>query len=124
MAFLAFNEGLNKLGEAGLPATWTFDLSSKSTAELTAAATYAGGYGVLTGTGYAALTQARPSPASGVFTGTESTWNTEANTNWGKAKSIVLRNGVTNLVGAWDLAAERNMGAANTKLKFTPVVTL
>ncbi len=124
MAFLSFNEGLNALGTAGLPATWTLDLSSKTTSEMSATITYAGGYGVLSGTGYAAQTQARPTPTAGVFTGTQVTWNTEAHTGWGEAKSLVLRNGTTNLVCAWDLSSTRSMNGANTKLNATPVYTL
>lgn len=125
MAFLAINEGLNKLGEAGLPATWTLDLSTKTTAEIGATATYAGGYGVATGTGYAAQTQTRPSPSSGVFTGTQNTWETTTHTDWPSGvKSVVLRNGTTNLVCAWDLESSRAMNAKETKLKFTPTLTL
>ncbi|HEU5115585.1 MAG TPA: hypothetical protein VFT74_02810 [Isosphaeraceae bacterium] len=125
MAFLAINEGLNKLGEAGLPATFTFDLSTKTTAEIGATATFAGGFGKATGTGYAAKTQARPAPSSGVFTCTQMEWKTETATDWPAAvKSVVLRNGETNLVCAWDLEASRAMNAKSTVLKFTPTITL
>lgn len=124
MAFVAQNEGLNKLGEAGLPATWTLNLSSKTATEIGASGTYAGGFGILTGTGYEPKTQARPTPSSGVFTGSEVTWNTEAHTGWGEAKSMVLSNGTTNLVCAWDLSSTRNMNGATTKLHATPAVTL
>lgn len=125
MAFLAFYEGLNKLGEAGLPSTCTFDLSTKTTAELGASTTYGGGFSKATGTGYGAKEQSRPSPSSGVFTFTQMEWKTESNADWSEAvKSVVLRNSTTNVVCAWDLESTRNMKAKNTTLKFTPTLTL
>lgn len=125
MAFVAIYEGLNKLGEAGLPSTWTLDLSTKTATEIGASATYAGGFGKATGTGYAAKTQSRPSPSSGVFAGSQVEWKTETATDWPSAvKSVVLRNGETNLVCAWDLESSRAMNAKNTILKFTPTLTL
>lgn len=125
MAFIEITEGMAKLGEAGLPATWTLDLSTKTTAEIGASATFAGGFGKATGTGYAAKTQARPSPSGKTFAGAVSEWKTEANADWSSAvKSVVMRNAETNLVCAWDLASTRAMNAANTILKFTPTIVL
>lgn len=125
MAFIRFNEGASKLGESGLPSTWTMDLSTKTTTELTTSATFAGGFAKATGTGYSAKTESRPSPSSGEFAGTQVEWKTESATDWPSAvKSVVMRNGETNLVCAWDLVATRAMNAANTTLKFTPKVTL
>ncbi|MGH2941081.1 MAG: hypothetical protein ACRDPE_23525 [Solirubrobacterales bacterium] len=125
MAFVPQNEGLNKLGEAGLPATCTFDLSTKTATEIGASGTFAGGFGKATGTSYAAKTQARPTPTSGVFTFTQMEWKTETATDWPSGvKSVVMRNGETNLVCAWDLESSRAMNAKNTVLKFTPTLTL
>ena len=125
MAFVAQYEGLNKLGEAGLPSTCTFDLSTKTATEIGASATYGGGYGVATGTGYEAKAQSRPTPSSGVFSFTQMEWKTESNTNWPSGvKSVVMRNSTTNLVCAWDLETTRAMNAKNTVLKFTPTLTL
>lgn len=125
MAFVRQNEGANKLGTEGLPSTWTFDLSTKTAAEIGTGGTFAGGFGKVTGTGYSAKTQSRPSPSNGVFGGTQMEWKTETATDWPSAvKSVVLRNGETNLIGAWDLEATRAMNAKNTVLKFTPTLTL
>lgn len=124
MAFLMFNEGKTDIGNNGLPATCTFDLVTKTVTELGAATTYAGGYSVATGTGYAAKTQAEPTGASGVFSFTAMEWKTEENTNWPAAvKAVILRNGTTRLLMGWDLSEVVNMAAKNRILKVTPTWT-
>lgn len=124
MAFLMFTEGKSDIGNNGLPATCTFDLVTKTVTELGAATTYSGGFSVATGTSYAALTQAEPTGASGVFSFSAMEWKTEANTNWSSAvKAVILRNGVSHLLMGWDLAETVNLAAKNRILKVTPTWT-
>ena len=63
-----FNEGKDELLANGLPATCTFELSTRQIGlggtPLAAATTHAGGYGIATGTGYASQTQAEPTPSA------------------------------------------------------------
>lgn len=125
MAFIAPNEGLNKLGEQGLPATVTFNISTKTATEIGQTGTYSGGFGKATGTGYAAKTQARPTPSNGVFAFTALEWKTESNSDWPEAaKSIVASNGTEYIICIWDLASTRNLKATNTNLKVTTTLTL
>jgi hypothetical protein len=58
--FISFNEGRKEIANNGLPATCSFDLSSKDCNTHVVGDTFAGGYGVITGTGYAAQTEAEP----------------------------------------------------------------
>lgn len=129
--FIAFNEGRQLVEDTGWPATVTFDLSTSSvggvggSTAFAAGNTYAGGYGVITGTGYAAATQAEPAATglgSKVFT--QLSWATGSATNWpANVRSIVARNGTTQLICAWNLiagGAVRDMSQANTTLNVTP----
>lgn len=129
--FIAFDEGLTDLINNGLPSTCTFDLSTKSvdgTSPFTAADTYGGGYGVATGTGYSAKTESEPTAAAGVVSFAQKSWSTGSATDWpSTVRSIVLRNGTSKLLCAWNLqsgGAARDMSAANTTENVTPTLTL
>lgn len=126
--FITFEEGRTDLVNNGLPATCTFDLSTKTVDELGKEATYAGGYGVATGTGYEAKTESEPSASKGKVSFAKKTWETGAATDWpASVKSCVLRNAKTNLICAWNLqagGAGRAMNAANTTENFQPTLEL
>jgi hypothetical protein len=122
--FLAPNEGKTELASNGLPATCTFNLSTKTVDEVGVSATYGGGFGIATGTGYAAKTEAEPTPTNGVVQFAVKEWKTESATDWPAAvKSCWLSNGTSKLICGWNLQAGgggRAMNAANTTEKFTP----
>jgi hypothetical protein len=126
--FIVFDEGANDLMNNGLPATCTFDLSTKTCDELGASATYAGGYGVATGTGYSAKTEAEPTASERKAKFAKKTWETGEATDWPSGvKSIVLRNGTSKLISAWNLlpsGTARAMNAKNTTENYTPTLTL
>jgi len=126
--FVAFNEGKAELVNNGLPSTCTFDLSTKTVDEIGAEATYAGGYGVATGTGYSAKTESEPTASKGKVEFAKKTWETGSATDWpASVKSVVLRNGSSKLICAWNLragGAGRAMNAANTVENFTPTLEL
>lgn len=129
--FLAFNEGKADLINSGLPSTCTFDLSSKpcsGTGAHAASDTYAGGYGVISGTGYAAQTQSEPTSTAGTVSFSQMTWSTGSATDWpASVKSVVLRNGTSKLIAAWNLVTggtARDLSAANTAELVTPSLTL
>lgn len=125
--FVAFNEGKTELANNGLPATCTFDLSTKTVDELTAAATFAGGYSVATGTGYAAKTESEPTAVNGKVEFAQKSWATGEATDWPSGvKSCVLRSG-SKLIAAWNLqegGTARAMNAKNTTENFTPTLQL
>lgn len=124
--FVAMNEGKTDLANNGLPATCTFDLSTKTAEEIGAEATYGGGYGVVTGTGYAAKTEAEPTAVKGKVEFAKKTWETGSATDWpSSVKSIVLRNGTSKLICAWNLQAGgtgRDLSKANTSENVTPTL--
>jgi hypothetical protein len=129
--FLMFNEGKDELMANGLPATCSFDLSTRQIGlggtPLAATTTFAGGYGVATGTSYAAQTQAEPTPSAGVASFTQKTWATGANTDWPALVYTVILRTSSKLLCAWHLQAGgtgRAMNAANTTENFTPTLTL
>jgi hypothetical protein len=121
--FIAFNEGRCVVEDTGWPATVTFDLSTKAVSAFTAADTYAT-RAPITGTGYAAKTQAEPAATglgSKVFA-TALQWLTGAATNWTNPCTIVASDG-TKIICAWNLVAggaARDMSQANTTLNVTP----
>jgi hypothetical protein len=125
--FLVFDEGKTDLINNGLPATCTFDLSTKTVDELGKEATYGGGYAVATGTGYSAKTESEPTASKGKIEFAKKTWETGAATDWPAAvKSVVLRNGTSKLICAWNLlegGSGRAMNAANTTQNYTPTLT-
>jgi hypothetical protein len=119
------------LANNGLPSTCTFDLSTKPCSgggAHVAGDTYAGGYGVITGTGYAAQTQSEPTASSGVVSFSQMTWSTGSATDWpASVKSVVLRNGTSKLICAWNLqtgGTARDLSAANTSELVTPSLTV
>jgi len=127
---MVFNEGVAYLGASALPATCYFLLSTKAVSSFVATDTLAGGVAEITGTGYARMNQARPTPATGVFTFTQMTWSTGANVNWPAAvRSVVLVTSSDNsgkAICAGNLVAggtARDMSAANTTEKVTPVLS-
>lgn len=126
--FISFEEGRTDIANNGLPATCTFDLSTKTVDELTKEATYAGGYAVATGTGYAAKTEAEPTATKGKVEFAKKTWETGSATDWpASVKSCVLRNGTSKLICGWNLQASgvgRAMNAANTTEAFTPTLQI
>lgn len=129
--FIAFDEGLTDLINNGLPSTCTFDLSTKpcsGSGAHAASDTYGGGYGVATGTGYTAQTQSEPTASAGVISFAQMSWNTGSATNWpSSVKSVVLRNGTSKLICAWNLVAggtARDLSTANITEQFTPSLTL
>lgn len=126
--FIATTEGKNELLNNGLPATCTFRLSTKTVDEVGASGTYAGGFGVITGTGYEAKTQAEPTAESGEAKFAKMTWETGAATDWpAGVKSIWLTNGTSKLICGWNLregGTARDMSAANTVENVTPTLKL
>lgn len=126
--FVAIKEGLTDLINNGLPATCTFDLSTKTAEEIGASATFGGGFGKITGTGYAAKTQSEPTASSGKVEFAKIVWETAEATDWPAAvKSVVLRDGTNNLICVWNLqegGTARNMASKNTKEEFTPTLEL
>jgi len=126
--FISFDEGKTDLVNNGLPATCTFDLSTKTVDELGKEATYAGGYGVATGTGYEAKTEAEPTASKGKVSFAKKTWETKEATDWpASVKSVVMRNAKTNLICAWNIipgGTGRAMNAANTTENLTLTLQL
>lgn len=130
--FLAFTEGENYLltTAQGQSATGYFLLSTNAVANFTAASTLAGGVAEITGTGYARLSQAAPTPASGQIVWTQKSWSTGAAVNWpATTKSVVLVTTVDNTgkaICAWNLiagGAARDLSQANTTENVTPTLT-
>jgi hypothetical protein len=129
--FIAFNEGRQLVEDIGWPATVTFDLSTRSvggaggSTAYAATDTHAGGFGVITGTGYAAATQAEPAATGlGRKLFTQLSWATGSATDWpNNVRSIVARSGTTAIICAWNLivgGAVRDLSQANTTLNVTP----
>jgi hypothetical protein len=123
--FRAFNEGRQQVEDTGWPATVTFALSTRDATTHAATDTHAGGFGEITGTGYARATQAEPAATGlGRKLFTQLAWATGAATNWLSPKSIVALDGTTSkLICAWNLVAggaARDMSQANTTLNVTP----
>jgi hypothetical protein len=127
--FIAFDAGMELLGEAGLPTTVSFDLSTKSvdsTSPFTQADTYAS-RGAITGTGYAAKTASRPDGTGGTFTFGTVTWTTDTATDWpATARSIVAHDGSV-AICAWNLqtgGAARDLSGANTTENVQPTLVI
>jgi hypothetical protein len=128
--FLAFTEGENFVLAGGLPSTCYFLLSTKNCATFTIGDTLAGGVAEITGTGYARMSQAVPTPSSGQAAFTIMTWNTGAATNWpNSVRSLVLATTTDNsgkAICAWNLipgGGARDMSAASTTESVTPTLT-
>ncbi len=132
---LWFTEGLNEILSNGLPSTVYFALSTKSvdaTSAHTAGETLAGAnFGEITGTGYARLSEAEPSPSSGSVAFAQKSWDTGSATDWPAAvRSIVAMTGAAGtgkLLFARNLqsgGAARDLSGAHTIENVTPTVTL
>ena len=135
MAFISFNEGRSYLVGTGhgLPSTCYFLLSTKDAGTLLVTDTLAGGVAEATGTGYARISQAAPSPTAAnpsVTSFTQMTWATSSATDWPTAvKSVVLVTTSDNTgkaICAWDVngSAGFAMNAANTSLAVTPTLNV
>lgn len=133
MAFLSFNEGRKYVLTTGqgLPSTCYFLLSTKDTTTFAVTDTLAGGVAEATGTGYARLNQAAPTPTSANPTAdvfTQMTWSTGSATDWPSAvKSVVLVTTSDNTgkaICAWDVNGTTGfaMNAASTSLAVTPTL--
>lgn len=133
MAFISFNEGRKEIVTSGhgLPATCYFLLSTKDTGTFAVTDTLVGGVAEATGTGYARLSQAAPTPtaanpSASVFA--QMTWATGAATDWPVAvKTVVLVTTSDNTgkaVCAWDVNGSTGfaMNAASTSLAATPTL--
>src|SRR3954470_16358127 len=106
--FISFNEGRAWVANNGLPATCTFELSSRDCNTHVVTDTHAGGYGIITGTGYASQTEAEPTASTAnpaVISFAIKTWATGAATDWpASVKSIVLRDATNSkIICAWNL---------------------
>jgi hypothetical protein len=127
--FILFDEGANSILNNGVPATCTFDLSTKTCEELGASATNAGGFAKATGTGYESKTEAKPTGAERKLKFAKKTWETGEATDWpAGVKSCVLRDATNSkLIAAWNLQAggtARVMNAKNTTENYTPTLQL
>lgn len=135
--FISFNEGRQNVLEAGvgLPTGANkcgFRLSTKDCNTHVVTDTFAGGFGEITGTGYAEQVQTAPAPtaanpAAAVFA--QATWSTGAATDWpASVKSVVLVDKNTSeIICAWNLVVggtARAMNAVNTTENFTPTLNL
>lgn len=129
--FIGFNEGRIQVEDSGWPATCTFELSTRNVGggaggtAFAATDTHAGGYGLLTGTGYSSKTEAEPGATGlGRKSFAVKTWANGAAVDWGNPRSIVCRDaGTSKLLCAWNLVAggaARDMSQANTTLNVTP----
>lgn len=132
--FIGFREGRQQIEDTGWPATITFDLSTRKVGtqaggEHNETDTAAGGFGIITGTGYTAKTQAEPAATGlGVKAFTILSWATGAAADWPAAvRSIVARDAGTNkLLCAWNLQSgaqsgnPRDLSAPNTTENVTP----
>lgn len=125
--FLIFTEGKNELLANGLPATCFFDLSTQAIGTLVAGTTFGGGYGIVTGTGYSAQSQAEPTPAAGAAAFSLMSWSTGSATDWPSQVFTVVLRTASKLLCAWHLqtgGAARNMSGANSVENVTPTLTL
>jgi hypothetical protein len=129
---IVFDTGAAYMGTAGLPSTCYFALSRKSVAGggtvLTTSDTIAS-ITEATGSGYARVSQARPTMSGHTDTWTQFQWATGTATNWpSDVRSLVLctasSSGVAiaaaNLVAG---GAAQAMNASGVTLKATPTLT-
>lgn len=130
---ISFEEGRKLLAQSGLPATAYFLLSTKDEASFLQTDTLAGGVSEITGTSYARLNEALPTPTSAnptVIAFAQKSWSTGANTDWPAAvKSVVMVSSSDNTgkaICAWNLngTTGRAMNAASTTENFTPTLDL
>lgn len=128
--FIYANEGKDYVNTNGWPTTVYFALSTSTVDTLTAAVTQAT-QAEATGTGYARLSQARPTSSNGTLAFSQMSWSTGSATNWpASVKSVVAQTTGTGTAGkvlcVWNLqtgGAGRDMSGANTTENVTPSFT-
>ncbi len=134
--FIQFNEGKDAIMNSGggVKTVITFALSTKSVGTSAnnhaSTDTFAGGFGAITGTGYAAITATRPSNTDGIISFAKVTFNSGTATNWSNAvKSWVMYDSNNKLLHAGNLnagsgspvtVAAYDMSPANSNLDITP----
>ncbi len=135
--FIQFNEGKDAImnNAGGVKTSVSFALSTKSVGtsanNFSATDTFAGGFGAITGTGYAAIAvTARPANTDGIIAFAKLTWNSGTATNWSNAvKSWVMYDSNSKLLHAGNLnpgsgspvtVAAYDMSPANSNLDVTP----
>ena len=124
--FIVFDEGVREILDSGFPTTVYLALSTRKVGtgaggEHLNADTLAGGFGEITGTGYARQSQSEPAAAARTKTLTTESWNTGSATDWPAAvRSVVAMttpDGTGKLLCAWNLIAggtPRDLSQANT----------
>lgn len=130
--FIFTNEGKNRLGTSGLPATCYFLISTQTIGgSLTASSTLAGGVGEATGTAYVRQSQSRPTPTNGSFAFSLMSWSTGSAADWpAAAVSVILATSADNTgvtVCAWHLQAggiARALNQSNITEQFTPTLVI
>jgi hypothetical protein len=130
---ILFNEGATSIWNTGLPSTLEWALSTKpcsGAGSHVVGDTHAGGFGEITGTGYARIAATEPTAVNRVLTFALASWNTGAATNWpASVKSIVLIDSSASkkIIGAVNLqagGAARDLSAAGTTENVTPTLTM
>jgi hypothetical protein len=124
--FVLFTDGSNAVLESGITGSCSFALSTKTAEEL-GAATKAGSFSEITGTGYARISETAPASAGGKKTFAPKEWKTETHTDWpAGTKSVVMLNASV-AICAWNLregGGARDMSGASTTETFSPVLQL
>ncbi len=135
--FIQFNEGKDAImnNGGGVKTAVNFALSTKSVGTSAnnhaSTDTFAGGFGAITGTGYAAKAVAsRPSNTDGIIVFAKQTWNSGTATDWSNVvKSWVMYDSNSKLIIAGNLnagsgspvtVAPFDMSPANSNLDVTP----
>lgn len=130
---LAFNEGKDAVLGGGLTTSVKFCLSTKKVGtqaggEHQVGDTFAGGFGKITGTGYADVTvNPRPASANGVVVFATVSWDVGAATDWQAARSLVMVDSNNKIIAAWNLVAggaSQSLAVANTQVDYTPTFFL
>lgn len=135
--FISFNEGRKNFATAGvgLPSganKCSFALSTKDCNTHVVTDTFGGGFGEITGTGYAQQVQTAPTPSlanPSAMVFSAQVFATGAATDWpASVKSCVLIDvNTSKIICAWNLVTggtARAMNAANTTETFTPTLNL
>ena len=119
---IIFDEGVAYLGPSGLPSTCYFGLSTLATGSMTTAMTLAGtAWGEITGTGYARLSQARPTATGHQYVFTLMDWETGTATDWPNAVRAVALMTTSNNSGKLIAAANLIVGGGARDLSHAGV---
>lgn len=130
---ILFNEGATAIWNTGLPSTLEWALSTKpcsGSGSHVVGDTHAGGFGEITGTGYARIAATEPTAATRAVTFAQAAWATGSATDWpSSAKSAVLidSSGSKKVIAAVNLQAggtARDLSGANTTEAITPTITM